>query len=78
MINFIFNTDKDLIKDVNIFDVYEGEKIPMDKKSIALNVTIQSTNKPLNDNDLENLNLDELTPIEALLKLNELKRKINN
>ena len=29
-------------------------------------------------NDLENLNLDELTPIEALLKLNELKRKINN
>ena len=28
-------------------------------------------------NDLENLNLDELTPIEALLKLNELKRKIN-
>ena len=55
-INFIFNTDKDLIKDVNIFDVYEGEKIPMDKKSIALNVTIQSMNKPLNDNDLENLN----------------------
>ena len=29
-------------------------------------------------NDLENLNLDELTPIEALLKLNEVKRKINN
>jgi DNA mismatch repair protein MutS len=29
-------------------------------------------------NDIENLNLDELTPIEALLKLNELKRKINN
>ena len=56
LINFIFNTDKDLIKDVNIFDVYEGEKIPMDKKSIALNVTIQSMNKPLNDNDLENLN----------------------
>ena len=27
--------------------------------------------------DIEELNLDELTPIEALLKLNELKRKIN-
>ena len=28
--------------------------------------------------ELDDLNLDELTPIEALLKLNELKRKINN
>ena len=28
-------------------------------------------------NELDNLNLDELTPIEALLKLNELKRKLN-
>ena len=27
--------------------------------------------------EMEELNLDELTPIEALLKLNELKRKIN-
>jgi DNA mismatch repair protein MutS len=27
--------------------------------------------------DLDEINLDELTPIEALLKLNELKRKIN-
>ena len=27
--------------------------------------------------EIEQLNLDELTPIEALLKLNELKRKIN-
>ena len=27
--------------------------------------------------EIEELNLDELTPIEALLKLNELKRKIN-
>ena len=28
--------------------------------------------------ELDELNLDELTPIEAMLKLNELKRKINN
>jgi len=27
--------------------------------------------------DINDLNLDELTPIEALLKLNELKRKLN-
>ena len=28
--------------------------------------------------ELDDLNLDELTPIQAMLKLNELKRKINN
>ncbi len=28
--------------------------------------------------ELDDLNLDELTPIDAMLKLNELKRKINN
>ena len=56
LINIIFNTDRELIKNVNIFDVYDGEKIPSDKKSIALNVTIQSINKPLNDADLDKIN----------------------
>ena len=56
LIDIILNTDRDLIKDVNIFDVYEGEKIPNDKKSIALNVNIQSMHKPLNETNLEKLN----------------------
>ena len=37
---------------IKIFDVYEGENIPEDKKSIALKVTIQSNSKTLNDSDL--------------------------
>ena len=56
LIDIIFNTDREFVKDVTIFDVYEGEKIPKDKKSIALNVNIQSLNKPLNEADLEKLN----------------------
>ena len=56
LIDIIFNTDRELVKDVTIFDVYEGEKIPNGKKSIALNVNIQSLNKPLNEADLEKLN----------------------
>ena len=56
LINIILNADKELIRNVNIFDVYEGDKIPNDKKSIALNVTIQSINKPLNDENLEKIN----------------------
>ena len=56
LIEIISNVDNSLIKNVKIFDVYEGENIPSDKKSIALNVTIQSSEKTLNDNDLEKIN----------------------
>ena len=47
--------DKSLIRNIKIFDVYEGKNIPSNKKSIALKVTIQSNNKTLNDNDLTNI-----------------------
>ncbi len=56
LVEIITNIDKQLIKSVKVFDVYEGENIPSDKKSIALNVTIQSFDKTLNENDLEKLN----------------------
>ena len=56
LIEIITNIDSELIKDVNIFDIYEGDNIPNDKKSVALNVTIQSMDKTLNDKDLEKIN----------------------
>ena len=36
--------------------MYEGANIPKDKKSIALNVTIQSSEKTLKDEDLDRIN----------------------
>jgi len=56
LIEIIYNVDKDLIKRVRVFDVYEGANIPKDKKSIALNVTIQSSEKTLKDEDLDRIN----------------------
>ena len=56
--------DKDLIKEIKIFDVYEGENIPSDKKSIALKVTIQSDHKTLNDNDLTNISKKIVSTVE--------------
>ena len=56
LIEIISNIDKELIGGVNIFDIYEGENIPNDMKSIALNVTIQSMTKTLNERDLEKIN----------------------
>ena len=55
LINVISSIDKKLITNIKVFDVYEGENISENQKSIAINVTIQSFEKTLNDNDLENL-----------------------
>ena len=56
LIKTISGINKNLISNIRIFDVYEGDNIPSDKKSIAINVTIQSNEKTLNDIDLENIN----------------------
>jgi len=56
ILEIINNIDKGLIKNSNIFDVYEGENIPNDKKSVAINLTIQSSDKTLNDDDLDRIN----------------------
>ena len=56
LINAIASVDQNLISNIRVFDVYEGDNIPKSQKSIAISVTIQSTEKTLNDNDLENIN----------------------
>ncbi len=56
LIKAISSVDKNLISNIKIFDVYEGENIPENQKSIAISVTIQSSEKTLNENDLEKIN----------------------
>ena len=56
LINAISSVDKNLISNIKVFDVYEGDNIPENKKSVAISVTIQSYEKTLNDNDLEKVN----------------------
>ena len=56
LINAISDVDKELISNINVFDVYEGDNIPQNQKSIAISVTIQSPEKTLNDGDLDKIN----------------------
>ena len=51
----IREVDENLIQSVSTFDVYEGENIPKDKKSVAINVTLQAIDKTLSENDLEDI-----------------------
>jgi phenylalanyl-tRNA synthetase beta chain len=47
------NADKALITDVAVFDLYEGDKIAPGKKSLAITVTLQPTDKTLTDEEIE-------------------------
>ena len=56
LVSAISSIDQNLIRNIKVFDVYEGENIPNSHKSIAISVTIQSSEKTLNDSDLEKIN----------------------
>src|SRR5690606_7269283 len=46
-------TDHSLLKDINLFDVYEGDKLPDGKKSYAVSFTFQDKNKTLTDKQID-------------------------
>ncbi len=45
--------EKKLLKEVSIFDVYSGDKLPAGKKSYALSFILDSTEKTLTDKEIE-------------------------
>lgn len=49
-----FKADKKLIKEVGVFDVYQGDKLPEGKKSYALNFILQDEEQTLTDKQIEN------------------------
>ena len=55
IIKKVQRVDKNLIRKVTIFDVYEGNKLPNDKKSIAFRVLMQPQDKTFSDQEIENL-----------------------
>jgi len=48
-----FQTERKLLKDVSLFDVYEGKNLPDGKKSYALSFILRDDEKTLNDKQIE-------------------------
>ena len=55
IINIVKKSNKDLIKEVHVFDIYEGENIDKNKKSIAFSVKIQPLNKTLTTEEIDQI-----------------------
>lgn len=50
-----FQTERKLLKDVNLFDVYTGKNLPDGKKSYALSFTLQDESKTLTDKQIDKI-----------------------
>jgi phenylalanyl-tRNA synthetase beta chain len=48
-------TEKNLLKGINLFDVYEGEKLPEGKKSYAVSFILQDNSKTLTDVQIDKI-----------------------
>jgi len=48
-------TEKGLLKNINLFDVYEGKNLPEGKKSYAVSFTLQDTTKTLTDDQIDKI-----------------------
>jgi phenylalanyl-tRNA synthetase beta chain len=59
------NFQEELIENLNLFDVFEGDPIAGGKKSVSFRVTYRSPGKTLEDDDVNDLHK---TITERLLK----------
>ena len=48
-----YKTERNLLKKIELFDVYEGKNLPAGKKSYAVNFTLQDTDKTLTDKQID-------------------------
>ncbi len=50
-----FHTEKKLIKNISLFDVYKGSKLPKGKKSYAVSFTLQDEKSTLTDKQIDKI-----------------------
>jgi phenylalanyl-tRNA synthetase beta chain len=53
--NLANQSEKNLLKGVDLFDVYEGDKLPEGKKSYAVSFVLQDANKTLEDKQIDKI-----------------------
>ena len=53
--NLAFQSERKLLKEVDLFDVYEGNKLPANKKSYAVSFLLQDEQKTLNDKQIDKI-----------------------
>lgn len=65
--NLAFQTEKKFLKEVDLFDFYEGDKLPEGKKSYAVSFLLQDENKTLEDKQITKMMAKLQTAFEKQL-----------
>ncbi len=66
IVGLVKKINKELIKEVKIFDIYQGENIDLGKKSIAFNVTLEPKDKTLSDKDIEEVSKKIISTVQEI------------
>ena len=64
LLSLVKKIDKSLIKDVKIFDIYQGDNIEVGKKSIAFNVTLEPKDKTLSEKDIDQISKKIISTVQ--------------
>ena len=65
LVRAAMGADKKMITAAEIFDVYQGDNVAADQKSVALNVSIQPQEKSMTDEEIEALSKKIINSIET-------------
>ncbi|MCX6759499.1 MAG: phenylalanine--tRNA ligase subunit beta [Candidatus Nealsonbacteria bacterium] len=55
VLNKIYDTGGKIIRDVDLFDIYEGEEIPAGKKNLAFHIIYQAQDRTLSSEEIDEL-----------------------
>ena len=64
IIDLVKKINKELIKEVKIFDVYQGGNIAPGKKSIAFNITLEPKDKTLSEKDIDEVSKKIISTVQ--------------
>jgi len=55
VLNKIYDAGGNLIRDVDLFDIYEGEELPEKKKNLAFHIIYQSADRTLSSKEIDEI-----------------------
>jgi phenylalanyl-tRNA synthetase beta chain len=69
----IKNSSNELLKSVEVFDVYKGKGIPEDRKSVSFHLTYQSDEKTLDSKTIDSLIVELINKLKQTINWEERK-----
>ena len=64
VLNKIEEAGGNLIRDIDLFDIYEGEELPEDKKNLAFHIIYQSENRTLSSEEIDEIQNKIISALE--------------